>query len=141
VRQNLFDNKLSLYLGQISGIDFFGFLPQDFARFSTMGPYYAPFALYNTFVSFDPSSTPAAMIEVKPNKHFRFRSMAQSITEGNPSNPAISGSYNLTNNPSGTSMAIRDGVVWNLNYAEKTASGQTDSFASRWFDGMTFPEL
>jgi porin len=124
VRQNLFDNKLSLYVGQIAGADFFGFLPQDFARFSTLGPYYAPLALYNTFLSLDPISTPAAMIEVNPIKHFRFRSMVQSITEGNPSNPAISGFYNWTNNPSGTSMAMRDGVVWNNEVAYLYGSGE-----------------
>jgi carbohydrate-selective porin OprB len=64
------------------------------------------------------------MIEEDPNRHLRFRSVVQSITEGNPSNPAISGSYNLTNNPSGTSLAMRDGVVWNNEVAYLYGSGK-----------------
>lgn len=123
-RQDLFDNKLSLYVGQISGADFFGYLPQDFAHFVTLGPYYAPFALYNSFESFDPLTTPAAMIEVKPVKHLRIRSMIQAITEGNPSNPSISGFYNWTNNPNGTSEEIRDGGVWNNEIAYLYGSGE-----------------
>jgi carbohydrate-selective porin OprB len=129
-RQDLFNSKLSLYVGQISGVDFFGYLPGDFAHFETLEPYYAPFALYNSFESFDPLTTPAAMIEINPIKHLRFRSMIQSITEGNPADPAISGFYNWTNNPSGTSEAIRDGGVWNNEIAYLYGSGEAHFGAS-----------
>jgi carbohydrate-selective porin OprB len=113
VKQDLFHSRLSFYAGQISGVDSFGFLPGDFSHFVTLGPFYAPLALYNSYSSFDPISTPAAMIQFKPNHHFRYLSMIQSITEGNPSDPnAVLGFYNWFNNPSGTSMQMKDGVVW-----------------------------
>ena len=125
VKQDLFHNKLSLSAGQISGVDFFGFVPQDFSHFVTLGPFYAPFALYNSFSSFDPMSTPAAMIQVTPNKHFSYRTMIQSITEGNPSDPnAVLGFYNWFNNASGTSMEMKDGAVWNNELAYLYGSGE-----------------
>ena len=118
VKQDLFNGKVSLYAGQISGVDFFGFIPQDLSHFSSIGPYYAPFELYNSFASFDPMTTPAALIEVTPNKHFRYRTMIQSITEGNPSDPnAVLGFYNWFNNSSGTSMQMKDGAVWHNEVA------------------------
>jgi porin len=124
-KQDLFDRKLSLYAGQISGVDFFGFVPQDLSHFGTIGPYYAPFALYNTFESFDPMTTPAAMIEVTANKHFRYRSMIQSITEGNPSDPnAVLGFYNWFNNASGTSTQMKDGAVWHNEVAYLYSLGE-----------------
>jgi porin len=123
-KETLFDNKLSLYAGQVSGADFFGY-PDDYFHFTTLGPFYAPLALYNTFESFDPLTTPAAMVEVMPTKHFRYRTMAQSITEGNPSDPnAVLNFYNWYNNPSGTSMQIKDGVVWNNEVAYLWETGQ-----------------
>ena len=62
VKQELFNGKLSLSAGQISGFDFFGYIPQDFSHFVTLGPFYAPFALYNSYSSADPTTTPAAMM-------------------------------------------------------------------------------
>jgi carbohydrate-selective porin OprB len=123
-RQELLNNKLVFYVGQVSGADFFGYLPQDVTHFGTLGPYYAPFALYNSFESFDPLTTPAAMVEVNPTKHLRFRSMIQSITEGDPGDPAVSGFYNWIENPSGTSTQIRDGAVWNNEIAYLYGSGE-----------------
>ncbi len=118
IKQDLFQSKLSLYAGQISGMDFFGFLPQDFKHFATLGPFYAPLALYNSFESVDPMTTPAVMIQIMPNKHFYFRSMLQSITEGNPSDPhAVLDFYNWYNNPTGTSMQMKDGSVSNNQVA------------------------
>jgi carbohydrate-selective porin OprB len=64
------------------------------------------------------------MIEVNPIKHLRFRSMIQSITEGDPANPAVSGFYNWIENPSGTSTQIRDGAVWNNEFAYLYGSGE-----------------
>lgn len=70
-------------------------------------------------------TTPAALIEVKPNKHFRYRTMVQSITEGNPSDPkAVLGFYNWYNNPSGTSTQMKDGVVWHNELAYLYGSGE-----------------
>jgi carbohydrate-selective porin OprB len=118
VKQDLFHSKVSLYVGQISGMDFFGFLPQDFTHFASLGPFYGPLALYNSFESADPMTTPAAMIQITPNKHFYFRSMLQSITEGNPSDPhSVLNFYNWFNNPTGTSMQMKDGAVSNNQVA------------------------
>jgi porin len=123
-KETLLDNKVSLYAGQISGTDFFGY-PDDYFHFTSLGAFYAPFALYNTFESFDPLTTPAAMVEVTPTKHFRYRTMVQSITEGNPSDPhAVLNFYNWYNNPSGTSMQMKDGVLWNNEWAYLWGSGQ-----------------
>lgn len=125
VKQELFEGKLSLSAGQISGFDFFGYLPQDFSRFVTLGPYYAPFALYNSYSSADPMTTPAALVELTPNRHFRYRTMIQSITEGNPSDPkSVLGFYNWYNNPSGTSMQMKDGAVWHNEMAYLHGSGE-----------------
>jgi len=125
VKQDLLHNKLSLSAGQISGADFFGFVPQDFTHFATLGPFYAPLALYNSYASFDPMTTPAALIEVAPNKHFRYRTMIQSITEGNPSDPnAVLGFYNWYNNPSGTNMRMKDGAVWHNEVAYLYSAGE-----------------
>jgi|HubBroStandDraft_2_1064218.scaffolds.fasta_scaffold00851_9 carbohydrate-selective porin OprB len=125
VKQDLFHSKLSLYVGQISGADFFGFLPQDFSHFVTLGPFYAPLALYNSFSNFDPMSTPAAMIQITPNKHFYYRTMFQSITEGNPSDPnAVLGFYNWFNNSSGTNTEMKDGAVWHNEVAYLYGSGE-----------------
>jgi len=125
VKQELFGDKLSLSAGQISGTDFFGFVPQDFTHFTSLGPFYAPFALYNSFSSFDPISTPAAMVQVTPNKRFYYRTMIQSITEGNPKDPnAVLGFYNWYNNGSGTCMEMKDGAVWHNEVAYLYGSGE-----------------
>ncbi len=106
VKQDLFNSKVSLYAGQISGFDFFGFVPSEFSHFAMLGPFYAPLALYNNYSSWDPNTTPAAMVQITPNKHFYYRSMIQSITHDN-----------LTRNPSGTSLEARDGALWNNEVA------------------------
>ena len=124
VKQELFEGKLSLSAGQLDAFDFFGFLPQDFTRFVTLGPFYAPFALYNSYSSPGPFGTPAAMAEIAPNKHFRYRTMIQSITESTPGNPKTNGYYNVYDNPSGTSMRMKDGVVWNNEVAYLYSSGE-----------------
>ena len=125
VKQELFEGKLSLSAGQISGFDFFGYIQQDFSHFVTLGPFYAPNALYNSYSGADPMTTPAAMIEVTPTKHFRYRTMIQSITEGNPGDPkAVLGFYNWYNNPSGTSTQMKDGVVWHNEVAYLHESGE-----------------
>ena len=125
VKQELFDGKLSLYAGQISGFDFFGYIPGDFSHFVTLGPFYAPFALYNSYSSADPMTTPAAMMQFTPNKHFYCRTMIQSITEGNPRDPhAVLGFYNWYNNPSGTNTQMKDGAVWHNEVAYLYGSGE-----------------
>ena len=125
VKQELFEGTLSLSAGQISGFDFFGYIQQDFSHFVTLGPFYAPNALYNSYSGADPMTTPAAMIEVTPTKHFRYRTMIQSITEGNPGDPkAVLGFYNWYNNPSGTSTQMKDGVVWHNEVAYLHESGE-----------------
>ena len=124
VRQELLHGMITLSVGQISGFDFFGYIPQDFSHFVTLGPFYAPFALYNSFSSADPMTTPAVLMRVMPNKHFRYRTMIQSITEGNPSDPkSVLGFYNWYNNPSGTSTQMKDGAVWHNELAYLYGSG------------------
>src|SRR5271170_5708505 len=127
VRQELLHGKTTLSVGQISGFDFFGYIPQDFSHFVTLGPFYAPFALYNSFSSADPMTTPAVLMRVMPNKHFRYRTMIQSITEGNPSDPkSVLGFYNWYNNPSGTSTQMKDGAVWHNELAYLYGSGEAN---------------
>lgn len=131
LKQELFDDKLSLSVGQISGFDFFGCIAQDLSHFVTFGPFYAPFALYNSYSSADPFTTPAAMMQFTPNKHFHYRTMIQSITEGNPSNPkAVLGFYNWYNNPSGTSTEMKDGAVWHNEVGYFYGSGEARFGAS-----------
>lgn len=125
VRQEIYEGKVIVSAGQISGFDFFGYVPQDFSHFVTLGPFYAPFALYNTYSSADPMTTPAVLLRIKPSKHFYYRTMLQSITEGNPRDPkAVLGFYNWYNNPSGTSMQIKDGAVWHNEVACLYSPGQ-----------------
>ena len=125
VRQEIHEDKVILSVGQISGLDFFGYVSQDFGHFVTLGPFYAPFALYNTYSSADPMTTPAVLLRIKPNKHFYYRTMLQSITEGNPRDPkAVLGFYNWYNNPSGTSLQIKDGAVWHNELSYSYSLGQ-----------------
>jgi porin len=125
VKQELLDGKLSFSVGQISGFDFFGYIPQDFSHFVTFGPFYAPFALYNSYSSPNPNTTPSAMLEFTPSHHFYYRAMIQSITEGNPSDPkSVLGFYNWYNNSSGTSTQIKDGAVWHNEVAYLYESGE-----------------
>ena len=125
IRQELLHSKIILSVGQISGFDFFGYIPQDFSHFVTLGPFYAPFALYNSYSSADPMTTPAVLMRVMPNKHFRYRTMIQSITEGNPSDPkSVLGFYNWYNNPSGTNTQMKDGAVWHNEVAYLHDSGE-----------------
>src|SRR5258708_21553350 len=65
------------------------------------------------------------MIQDTPNNHFYYRTMIQSISEGNQSDPkAVLGFYNWYNNGSGTSMEMKDGVVWNNEVAYLYGSGE-----------------
>jgi len=83
-----------------------------------LGPFYAPLALYNSYSGVDPMTTPAVMMQITPNKHFYYRTMVQSITEGNPKDPhAVLGFYDWFNNNTGTSMEIKDGAVWHNEVA------------------------
>ena len=120
VKQDLLKAKLSLYAGQISGFDFFGFEPSDFTHFTAEPLFYAPLALFNTYSSWDPNTTPAAMVQITPNQHFYYRTMVGAIT-ANPANGCgLSNtivSYNLVCNSTGTSMEIRDGAYWNNEVA------------------------
>lgn len=116
VKQDLFNSKVSLYAGQISGFDFFGFEPADFAHFAMEPLFYAPLTLYNTYSSWDPNTTPAAMVQITPVKHFYYRTMIQAATRDN-----------LTRNPSGTGLDIRDGTVWNNELGFLAGQGGQDA--------------
>jgi carbohydrate-selective porin OprB len=125
VKEDFFDGRMSLSAGQISGFDFFGYIAQDFSRFVSFGPFYAPYALYNSYSGANPFTTPAAMMQITPNKHFHYRTMIQSITEGNPRDPnAVLGFYNWFNNSNGTSTQIKDGAVWHNEVACLYGTGE-----------------
>lgn len=134
IKQDLFNNKLSLYAGQISGFDFFGFLPQDFSHFATLGPFYGPLALYNSFSSADPMTTPAVMLQITPNKHFYYRTMVQSITEG------PDGFYSWGGNDSGTDMKIKDGAVWHneVAFLYGQGDGKAKSLPGEFHFGVSY---
>src|SRR5215813_10066440 len=75
IEKRLFDERLTVRIGQFAGQDFYG--AQHYAAsfiFEPMG--YALNNLFNTFESFDPPSTPAAEIRVVPTRHLYVKSMA-----------------------------------------------------------------
>jgi porin len=104
IQQNLFGEKLSLSAGQISGMDFFGLSP-DLGNYVMEPLFYAPFALFNTYSSWDPATTPAAMVKIAPTRNFYYKAMVQA---GNRDQ--------ISQDPSGTGFAIKNGAVWNNEF-------------------------
>jgi len=97
--KRLFDERLTVRVGQFAGQDFYG--AQHYAAsfiFEPMG--YALGNLFTDFESFDPPSTPAAEIRVVPFEHFYVKSMV--IAEDR---------HPFDHNPTGLVPQFNDGVV------------------------------
>lgn len=100
LQQNLFADKVSISAGQISGMDFFGLSP-DLGNYVMEPLFYAPFALFNTYSSWDPATTPAAMLKIAPHRSFYYKTMVQA---GNRNQ--------IEQDPTGAGFKIKDGAVW-----------------------------
>lgn len=107
VTQDLFKKKLSISAGQIDPVTYFGWMPSGFNHFMMEPLFYAPLAPFNALDKPDvPWSSPAAMVQITPNKHFYYRTMvsSNSLQEG-------------TSAGNGLEPIFKGGVTWLNNFA------------------------
>lgn len=122
VRQDLFNKKLSVLAGQISGFVWFGWQESGLNHFMQEPLFYAPLALKNAYSNPDPYSTPGAMLQFTPNKHFYYRT---AVTSNDTDYATRSGN--------GLGMEMRDGVAWLNNFA--VLYGQTSKHGGKNYPG------
>jgi hypothetical protein len=80
VQQDLFNNKLSLRVGQLGAETYFGWMPSGLNHFMLEPLFYAPLGLLNAYDKPDiHNSAPAAMVTITPNKHFAYQAGVVSL--------------------------------------------------------------
>jgi porin len=105
VQQDLFNNKLSLRVGQLGMETYFGWMPSGLNHFMLEPLFYAPLGLLNAYDKPDiHNSAPAAMVTITPNKHFSYQAGVVSLNL----NGAIG---------NGVAPKITDGVSWINDFA------------------------
>lgn len=105
VQEDLFNNKLSLRVGQLGAETYFGWMPSGLNHFMLEPLFYAPLALLNAYDKPDiHNSAPGVMLTITPNKHFSYQAGVVSLN--------LDGAIG-----NGVEPKITDGVSWLNDFA------------------------
>ncbi|HVJ04309.1 MAG TPA: carbohydrate porin [Candidatus Saccharimonadales bacterium] len=113
VQEDLFKGHVNLFVGQIAGMDFFTMnFPPDTYNWVTNELLYNLQSRFQTGLTPDPASTPAAVVKVNLPHHFYVMNMAQ-VGPGclNPAKPCYRSPYD--NDPGGYHFKFNGGGLWN----------------------------
>jgi carbohydrate-selective porin OprB len=104
VEEDLFNNKLSLQVGQFGAETYFGWQPSGLNHFMLEPLFYAPLGLSNAYDKSDiHNSTPGAIVTFRPNKHFSYKTGVMSLN--------LKGVIG-----NGVAPNVTDGVAWDNDF-------------------------
>ena len=136
LEEDLLHNKVNLFVGQIAGMDFFGLtLPPDTWNYTMDELLYGGNARPNAGSTWDPATTPGAVLKISPTRQIYIQNMIQ-VGPGclDPTKPCYRNQY--VNDPEGTHFTLNGGGVWNSEAGFLVDPPSGDDRKEKYYPGL-----